>query len=70
MPIAIAADTSSSTHTGNTKSSGYKKDSAGTVTSAAPNAEIPKMTYAAVTTSALMARLCSSKGMFINEYAG
>ena len=31
VPIAIAAETSSSTHTGNTKSSGYKKDSAGTV---------------------------------------
>jgi hypothetical protein len=38
--------------------------------SAAPNAEIPNITYAAVTTSALIMRLCHSKGMSINDNAG
>ena len=43
-PRASAADTSSSTHIGSTKSSGRKCDRIGTVNNAAPNAEMPKMT--------------------------
>ena len=42
-PSASAADTSSSTHIGSTKSSGRKCDRIGTVNSAAPKAEMPKI---------------------------
>jgi hypothetical protein len=53
-PSAKAADASSSTHIGRTKSSGKRCESIGTVKSDAPNAEMPKITYAAATTAAAM----------------
>jgi len=43
-PSVSAADTSSSTHSGSTKSSGKKCDRIGTVNSAAPKVEIPNAT--------------------------